>query len=146
VDPRKTLTAETSNLLVQLKPNSDYELISALLTLLHGKTPHPSVEDITGVSIPVMEKMLDLMKNCNFGTISVGLGLSSSMGKHRNAEIAMNLVKELNNYSKFTFGVIKPFLLFYSHPADIGSHGRPAKRGHAQPKKKDVNSKAREGH
>ena len=56
MDPRKTLTAETSNLLVQLKPNSDYELISALLTLLHGKTPHPSVEDITGVSIPVMEK------------------------------------------------------------------------------------------
>jgi formylmethanofuran dehydrogenase subunit B len=107
VDPRKTLTAETSNLLVQLKPNSDYELISALLTLLHGKTPHPSVEDITGVSIPVMEKMLDLMKNYNFGTISAGVGLSSSIGKHRNTEIVMNLVKELNNYSKFTFGVIR---------------------------------------
>ena len=107
VDPRKTPTAKASDLHVQLKPDSDYELISALLTLLHGKTPHPSVEEITGVPIYVMEEMLDMMKNCNFGTISIGVGLSSSLGKYRNTEIAMNLVKELNNYSKFTFGVIR---------------------------------------
>lgn len=37
VDPRKTLTSEASDLHVKLNPNSDYELISALLTLLHGK-------------------------------------------------------------------------------------------------------------
>ena len=107
VDPRKTPTTEASDLHVQLKPGSDYELISALLTLLHGKTPHPSVEEITGVQISVMEEMLDMMKNCNFGAISVGLGLSSSIGKHRNAEIAMNLVKELNNYAKFTLGALR---------------------------------------
>jgi formylmethanofuran dehydrogenase subunit B len=107
VDPRKTLTAKASDLHVQLKPDSDYELISALLTLLHGKTPHHSVEEITGVPISVMEEMLGLMKNCNFGTISVGVGRSSSIEKYRNTEIAMNLVKELNNYSKFTIGVIR---------------------------------------
>lgn len=107
VDPRKTPTTEASDLHVQLKPNSDYELISALLTLLHGKTPHHSVEEITGVHISVMGEMLDMMKNCNFGSISVGVGLSSSVGKHRNAEIAMNLVKELNNHSKFTLGVLR---------------------------------------
>jgi formylmethanofuran dehydrogenase subunit B len=107
VDSRKTPTATASDLHVQLKANSDYELISALLTLLHGKIPHHSVEEITGVTIPVMENMLDLMKHCNLGSISVGLGLSSSLGKHRNAEIAMNFVKELNNYSKFTFGILR---------------------------------------
>ena len=37
VDPRKTPTAEASDLHVQLKPGSDYELISALMTLLHEK-------------------------------------------------------------------------------------------------------------
>jgi len=105
--PTKNPTTEASDLHVQLKPNSDYELISALLTLLHGKNPHPSVEEITGVPISVMEEMLDMMKNCNFGAISVGLGLSSSIGKHRNAEIAMNLVKELNNYAKFTLGALR---------------------------------------
>lgn len=54
-----------------------------------------------------MEEMLDMMKNCNFGSISVGVGLSSSIGKHRNAEIAMNLVKELNNYTRFTLGILR---------------------------------------
>lgn len=107
VDPRKTLTAKASDLHVQLNPDSDYELISALLTLLHRKTPHHSIEEITGVPIPVMEEMLNMMKNCNFGTISAGVGLSSSLGKYRNIEIAMNLVKELNNYSKFTIGVLR---------------------------------------
>ena len=106
LDPRKTPTTEASDLHVQLKPNSDYELISALLTLLHGKNPHPSVEEITGVPISVVEQMLDIMKNCNFGFISVGLGLSSSIGKHRNAEIVMNFVKEINKFTKFTLGVL----------------------------------------
>jgi formylmethanofuran dehydrogenase subunit B len=106
VDPKKTPTAKASDLHVQLKPNSDYELISALLTLLHGKTPHPSVEEITGVSINTMNEMLDLMLHCNFGSISAGVGLSSSIGKHRNAEIIMNFVKELNSYSRFTLGIL----------------------------------------
>ena len=51
VDPRKSITAENSDLHIQLRPNTDYELLSALLTLLHGKRPHPSVEKVTGVSI-----------------------------------------------------------------------------------------------
>jgi formylmethanofuran dehydrogenase subunit B len=37
IDPGKTLTAKVSDMHIQLKPNSDYELISALLTLLHEK-------------------------------------------------------------------------------------------------------------
>lgn len=107
IDPRKTLTAKVSDIHIQLRPNSDYELISALLTLLHGKNPHQSVEEITGISITVMKKFLIIMKKCNFGSISISSGLSSSPGKHRNIEIMSNLVKELNNYSKFTLGILR---------------------------------------
>jgi len=107
VDPRRSVTAQNSDLHVQLNPNTDYELLSALLTLLHGKEPHPSVEKTTGVPISVMEEMLELMKNCNFGVIYVGLGIASSYGKHRNAELAFNLVKELNSYSKFVIGALR---------------------------------------
>jgi formylmethanofuran dehydrogenase subunit B len=107
VDPRKSITAENSDLHIQLKPNSDYELLSALLTMLHGKRPHSSVEEITGVSISEMEEMLEMMKSCNFGTIYVGLGIASSYGKHRNAEVALNLVKELNNHTKFVIGALR---------------------------------------
>lgn len=107
VDPRKSQTAENSDLHVQLKPNTDYELLSALLTLLHGKRPHPTVEDVTGVPISVMEEMLEMMKGCNFGTIYVGLGIASSRGKQRNAELAFNLVKELNSHTKFVIGALR---------------------------------------
>jgi len=106
VDPRRSKTAENSDLHVQLKPNTDYELLSALLTLLHGKRPHPSIEEVTGVSIDQMEEMLEMMKGCNFGSIYVGLGIASSYGTHRNAELAFNLVKELNSYTKFVIGAL----------------------------------------
>ncbi len=107
VDPRKSITAENSDLHIQLNPNTDYELLSALLTLLHGKKPHPSVETVTGVSISQMEEMLERMLGCNFGSIYVGLGIASSFGKHRNAEAAFNLVKELNNRTKFVIGALR---------------------------------------
>ena len=107
VDPRKTPTTAASDLHVQLNPNTEYELLSALLTLVNGRTPHHSVEKITGVSISTMKQMVDMMKDCNFGAIYVGLGVASSFGKHRNIEIAMNLVKELNNYSKMTIGALR---------------------------------------
>jgi len=106
VDPRRSITAENSDLHIQLKPNTDYELMAALLTLLHGQRPHPSVEATTGISIAQMEEMLELMKSCNFGAIYVGLGIASSYGKHRNAEAAFNLVKELNGFTKFIIGAL----------------------------------------
>jgi formylmethanofuran dehydrogenase subunit B len=90
-------------------PNTDYELLSALLTLIHGKKPHPSVEEITGVSISMMEKMLQMMKNCKYGVIYVGLGIASSYGKHRNVELAFNLVKELNAHTKFVISILRGY-------------------------------------
>lgn len=107
VDPRKSITARSSDLHIQLNPNTDFELLSALLTMLHGKKPHPSVESITGVKISEMEKMLEMMKSCNFGVLYVGLGIASSFGKHRNTEVAFNLVKELNAHTKFVIGALR---------------------------------------
>jgi len=107
VDPRKSITADNADLHIQLRPNTDYELLSALLTLLHGKRPHHSVEEVTGVTISQMEEMLEMMKGCNFGAIYVGLGIASSYGKHRNAELAFNLVKELNGHTKFVIGALR---------------------------------------
>jgi formylmethanofuran dehydrogenase subunit B len=107
VDPRRSITAENADLHIQLNPNTDYELLSALLTLLHGKRPHQTVEEVTGVSISEMERMLEMMKSCNYGAIYVGLGIASSYGKHRSAELAFNLVKELNSHTKFVIGALR---------------------------------------
>ncbi|WP_321418963.1 formylmethanofuran dehydrogenase subunit B [uncultured Methanomethylovorans sp.] len=107
VDPRKTPTTEASDLHVQLNPNTDYELLSGLFTIVNGKKPHPSVEEITGIPIEVMEQVVTMMKESNFVSIYVGLGVSSSYGKHRNIEIALNLVKEMNNYTKCVLGALR---------------------------------------
>jgi formylmethanofuran dehydrogenase subunit B len=107
VDPRKTPTAKAADLFMQLNPNSDYELFNALQTILNGKEPHPSAADVTGVPISTMKEMVEMMKACNFGAIYVGLGVGSSYGKHRNVEAALNLVKELNNHTKFSLGALR---------------------------------------
>ncbi len=109
VDPRRTDTAVASDLHVQLNPNTDYELFSALLTIVNGKEPHPSVERVTGVSLETIHTMADVMLNANFGSVYVGLGLGSSIGKHRNVEIGLNLIKELNNNhgTKFMLGALR---------------------------------------
>ncbi|MBP2029704.1 formylmethanofuran dehydrogenase subunit B [Methanohalophilus levihalophilus] len=109
VDPRKTDTAVASDLHIQLKQNSDYELLNALNTILNGKTPHHSVEQVTGVPISVMEEMVEMMLEAKFGSVNVGLGASSSFGKHRNIEMALNFIKELNNNhgTKFRIGALR---------------------------------------
>ena len=109
IDPRRSITSENSDFHIQLKAGTDCELMSALLTLLHGKQPHPSAEKITGISICQMNEMLDIMKGCNFGVIYLGSGISSSCGMHRNAELAFNLVKELNSFTKFVIGPLRSY-------------------------------------
>lgn len=101
VDPRKSPTALQADLHVQLKPGKDYELIDALMTMLNGYEPHDSVEEVTGVSKETLRQMVEMIKECKFGVIWVGLGIASTTGKHHNASIAMRLTQECNKFTKF---------------------------------------------
>lgn len=107
VDPRRSITAKMSDIHIQLKAGTDYELLSALLTLLHGIMPHPSVEEVTGISIDEMNELLNIMKGCNCGVIYLGSGITSSNGKHRNVELALHLAAELNRFAKFVTGSLR---------------------------------------
>lgn len=104
VDPRRSITADMSDFHIQLNAGTDYELLSALLTLLHGRSPHPSVEKVTGISIDQMNEILEIMKSCNCGVIYLGSGIASSNGMHRNVELALHLAAELNEFTKFVIG------------------------------------------
>jgi len=101
VDPRRSPTAAQADIHVQLKPGTDYEVLDALMTILNGYEPHPSVEEVTGISPEQLHQVADMVKNCKFGVIWVGLGIASSRGKHYNASIAMRLTQMANKYSKF---------------------------------------------
>lgn len=106
-DPRVTDTAKLADVHFQLKPNSDYELFSALLIVLRGKKPHPSVEEITGITIEQMEAAIELIKESKYVMIYGGLGLPASKGSHRNIEMVLRLTNEINKYTKCNIGALR---------------------------------------
>lgn len=109
VDVRKTDTAKLAAHFIQVKPNGDYELISALRLAVNGhKIP---AEKVAGVPREEIEKIAELMKTCHFGVIFFGLGLTMSAGKHRNIDNALSLARDLNSYTKF---VISPMRGHYN--------------------------------
>jgi len=99
VDVRKTHTAKTADIFIQVKPNSDYELLTALRWAV--KNGELEQEEISGIPAEKIEELADMLISCRFGALFFGLGLTMSAGKARNIEAAVALVRELNNYTKF---------------------------------------------
>lgn len=108
IDTRKTDTAKIADTFIQVKPNEDYELISAIRTLLNGGEIQ---KNIAGVNSEEIKKLTEKMKNCGFGVLFFGLGLTMSKGKYRNVDNALSLVTDLNRYTKF---VIMPMRGHYN--------------------------------
>jgi len=98
IDPRKTPTTELADLHVRIEPNKDYELMSAIGAILNG---HDITKAVGGVDTDTIYKLTEMMKNCKFGVIFIGLGLASSVGKYRNLEKAMKLVRNINKFTRF---------------------------------------------
>jgi formylmethanofuran dehydrogenase subunit B len=98
VDIRKTGTAKLATEFIQVKPNQDYELISALRCVLRGgEVP----DEVAGVRAEEIKKLVEKLKGCSFGVLFFGLGLTMSKGKHRNIDNAISLVRDLNKFTKF---------------------------------------------
>jgi formylmethanofuran dehydrogenase subunit B len=99
VDARRTRTAEAADFFLQVRPNTDYEIIQALRMLIRDEDP--DVEDVAGIPIDVIEGLADIMINCELGILFFGVGLTMSMGKLRNIDAALSLVRDLNRRTKF---------------------------------------------
>jgi formylmethanofuran dehydrogenase subunit B len=99
VDVRRTDTAKLADRFIQVQPNSDYELLTALRTAVNGEEIEQ--ESVAGVSSETIEEIADMMIDCEFGALFFGLGLTMTAGKHRNAEAALALARDLNYVTKF---------------------------------------------
>lgn len=100
VDVRRTETAEIADLFIKVKPGYDFEVLNALRTILNkGDIP---VGEVGGVPKETLIDLVERMKGCKFGIIFFGVGLTMSRGKHRNVFEAINLVRDLNRYTKFS--------------------------------------------
>ncbi len=98
VDVRKTASARIADTFVSVEPGSDLEILSLMRAYLKGR------------NVPLKEEyrnLVEMMKTCKFGIIFFGLGLTMSRGKHLNVDAALRLVRDLNDYTKFSITAMR---------------------------------------
>jgi formylmethanofuran dehydrogenase subunit B len=108
VDPRNTDAAKLADIHVQLEQGKDFELVCAMRAALKGvEIP----EKVAGVPKSKILELLELMKKAYFGVVFFGMGLTQTFGRHRNIDNAINLVRDLNSYTKW---IISPMRGHYN--------------------------------
>ena len=105
VDVRRTPSAPAANQFIQVKPGKDFEVLWALRALVKNRSIDPDIEAETGVSLETMEELVDRMKNCRYGVLFFGMGLTMTRGRHFNSGALLALATDLNEYTHF---VAKP--------------------------------------
>lgn len=103
VDVRETTTSKVADEFVKVESGKDYELLSAIRAALKGY----EVGDVGGVSSDNIQDLAERMKEADFGVIYYGLGLTMSPGSHMNITAAIHLVRDLNEYTKFTINPMR---------------------------------------
>lgn len=105
VDVRKTPSTPVADIFIQVKPGKDFEVLWALRTLVKGKSIDASIKEETGVSLEVLEDLAQRMKNCRYGVLFFGMGLTMARGRHFNSGALLALATDLNEFTHF---VAKP--------------------------------------
>ncbi len=111
IDMRETSTAKKSDKFIKISHGKDYELISIIRAAIKGQGIPDNVEEITGVKKEDLENLTNRMKNAKYGVVFYGMGLTQSFGKELNTDNAISLVKDLNEWTKFS---IIPMLGHYN--------------------------------
>ncbi len=107
LDPKYTNTAKVSDEWIQFNMNEDYLLFDALRMLLKGESLDE--EEIAGVPISQLENLIQIMKNAEYGALFFGLGVSQTLGKQKNVDMLIQLVEDLNRYSKWSMLPMRGF-------------------------------------
>jgi formylmethanofuran dehydrogenase subunit B len=105
VDVRRTPSAPAANIFVQVKPGRDFELLWALRALVKGRRIDSAIEQVTGVPLATIEDLVQRMKNCRYGVLFFGMGLTMTRGRHFNSGALLALAADLNEFTHF---VAKP--------------------------------------
>ena len=105
VDVRKTPSAPVADEFIQVRPGRDFELLWILRALVRGRRVSGDMEELTGVPSETIEALVERMKNCNFGVLFFGMGLTMTRGRHFNSGALLALASDLNEHTHF---VAKP--------------------------------------
>ncbi|HUX99053.1 MAG TPA: formylmethanofuran dehydrogenase subunit B, partial [Candidatus Deferrimicrobium sp.] len=108
VDPRNTDAAKLADHYIQVEQGKDFELVSAMRAALNG-VEIPTI--VAGVPKEKILEILGILKTAYFGVLFFGMGLTQTFGRHRNIDNAINLVRDLNSYTKW---IISPMRGHYN--------------------------------
>lgn len=90
-DPKYSDTAKMSDIWVGFEENGDYEFVNAIRAVLKGKELKKDV--ISGIPKEDIYELTESMKNVQFGALFFGLGLTHTLSKQRNIDIAIQLIQ-----------------------------------------------------
>lgn len=93
VDVRETPTAKAADIVLRLKPESDWEALWTLRALVKG-VPMPGVA-------PEWEALAARMKAAKFGVVFFGGGLIKGPQANKQVEALLQLVTDLNDHTRF---------------------------------------------
>ena len=101
VDVRETPSARFADILLQVRPGKDFEVITTLRALVKDQPVDEARVAETGLTLAQLQDLVHRMKSARFGVIFFGMGLSMTRGKHMNSAAVLALVAELNAFTKF---------------------------------------------
>ena len=97
IDPRPTDTARVADIHLQVEQGRDYELLSALRMAFRGEQL-PDV--VAGIPKEQINAAAETLKSGRFAIIFFGMGVTQSLGKNHNIDIAIAVTRDLNEYTK----------------------------------------------
>lgn len=103
IDVRPTPTSKVADLFIQVTPGQDFEIAHALRCLVKNIRLDGLTETslIGGVPLSQLRELAELMKQCRYGVVMYGIGVTQSRGKDLNVEELYTLLSELNSFTRF---------------------------------------------
>ncbi len=107
IDPKYTNTAKVSDQVIQYDINQDYAFFNALKVAIQGKKI--KAKKVAGIKREIIYELAETMKNAENGALFFGLGLTQNETKQRNIDILIQVVEDLNAYSKWSMLPMRGF-------------------------------------
>ncbi len=99
VDSKRTETAELADQFLMVERDHDFEALWTLRGLLRGIEPDPKAR--TGLPLDQLRELAERMRTCRCGVVFFGYGLVLQPMGHQNVQALLQLVTELNQYTRF---------------------------------------------
>lgn len=100
VDIQPTETSAIADLFLQVEAGKDFEALWTLRMMLRGNLPGAGA--VTGMPQEKLADLVERMRRCKYGVVFFGFGLSRGRNGHNTVEALLKLVRELNEYTRFS--------------------------------------------